>query len=108
MRLDAQGAEEGLETVDLTSLITNNFGQWGEWRTANSGAVGLQTVHFDTGQQTLIDAWPDLPEDTKEAILELGKSTARCETSRQARTRRVCVARFEIHPHPCESRCSVD
>lgn len=62
-------AEAGLETVDLTSWITNNFGRCGIRSAAESGAVGLDSVSIDADLAALIEAWPNLSEGARKAIM---------------------------------------
>ncbi len=66
-----QVVREGLDTIDLTTWVANNFGQVGLRSAAESGAVGTLSEHFSSDLETVIAAWETLSEQTRDAILGL-------------------------------------
>lgn len=69
-----QVAEAGVETIDVTTWVANNFGQCGLRNAAESGAVETEAVHCDPELASVIEAWLDLPESARAAIMKLIKS----------------------------------
>ena len=66
-----QVAEAGLDTIDLTHWVHNNFGRWGLASAAESGALGAQSAPMDPDLVDIIEAWADLPYEVKAAIANL-------------------------------------
>lgn len=63
-------AEAGLETVANSPQKTGNSSRGG----AESGAVDARSGAFDPELQTIVDAWPSLPDTVKAGILAMVKS----------------------------------
>ncbi len=71
LRLCATVVREGLETVDLTRWVDNNFGRCGFSGAAESGAVGADSPPIVAELAEVIEAWETLPETTKAGILAM-------------------------------------
>ena len=63
--------DEGLETIDLSTWIDNNFGQCTSQSAAESGAVGLNSLPIYPDLAKVIKAWPELSDETRGVILRL-------------------------------------
>lgn len=68
-----QVGDEGLETVDLTYWVSNNFGQLPAACAAESGAVGALSALADPLLVEIAERWESLSPDTKMAMLRLAR-----------------------------------
>ena len=46
---------------------------------ANVAAVEAKTAHIDPDLETIVNAWPDLPDEVKADILAMVKEAAKAE-----------------------------
>ena len=76
MRSCAEVVREGLETVDLTRWVDNNFGRCGFSGAAESGAVGADSPPITADLAEVIEAWPTLPEAARAAILAMVRAAS--------------------------------
>ena len=76
MRSCAEVVREGLETVDLTRWVDNNFGRCGFSGAAESGAVGANSPPLTAELAEVIEAWPTLPEAARAAILAMVRAAS--------------------------------
>ena len=66
-----QVAEAGLETIDLSSWINNNFGQCTLRDDAESGALGTDSLQICSDLARVIRAWSSLPIAIRAKILQI-------------------------------------
>ena len=66
-----QVGDEGLETVDLTRWVDNNFGRCQFAGAAESGAVGADSPPLTAELTEVIEAWQMLPEAIRAVILAM-------------------------------------